>query len=103
MKTKPELDKLTDDAIVHLGRQRRNADRVVRAQLGVSRDLAEMLRTQFPDDAALAGRIAVTISQAQSQLIRAARLDGVDERSIGPLTANLLGFAGEQLVREAKP
>ena len=103
MKTKAELDKLTDDAIVHLGRQRRTRDRAVRAQLRMARDLAGLLRTQFPDDAALAGRIAVAISQAQSQFIRAFREDGVDERSIGPVAANLLAFAGEQLVREAKP
>jgi hypothetical protein len=103
VKTKAELDKLTDDVFVHLGRQRREGDPVVRAQLQVARDLADMLRTQFPDDAALAGRVAVVISQAQSQLIRAMRQDGIDERSVGSAAANVLAFAGEHLVREAKP
>ena len=103
MKTKAELDKLTDDAIVYLGRQRRTRDRAVRAQLRMARDLAGLLRTQFPDDAALAGRVAVSISQAQAQLIRAMRQDGLDERSTSSLTSNLLAVAGEQLVREANP
>ena len=100
MKTKPELDALTDQAIAHIAAQRACPDPMIRAHLPMARGLAEMLRTMFPEDAPLAGRVAVASSQALSQIIR--ELQGVMRAdSIGPVAANLLAFAGEQLTREA--
>ena len=91
MKTKAELDKLTDDAIVYLGRQRRTRDRAVRAQLRMARDLAGLLRTQFPDDAALAraygtsspGRIRRLLDHLEKSGLIVVKMDYSGRRAIG--------------------
>jgi hypothetical protein len=99
-KTKVQLDALLDQAMAHLAGQRCSRDPLIRAQLRPAQDLAGMLATQFPGELETAGRVAVVIAQAQTQLIREMR-GRVKDRDIAPVIANLVAFAGEQLAREA--
>lgn len=100
--SKPDLDRMTDEALACVAEERRKrSDGVTRRSLVVAEDVAEVIAAQFPDHREIAGRAVMCASQMLSGIIVRLQDGPVDDAQIGPLVANIFAFAAEQVVREA--